>query len=74
MRLDKYLGKLEFTKGSIDSNLYLKEIDNGLLIIEVFVDEIIFGEDDESSDAFVEEMKKEFEMSMIGERKYFLGL
>ena len=42
-RLDKYLEKLGFAKGTIDSNLYFKEIENGLLIIIVFVDDIIFG-------------------------------
>ena len=39
-----------------------------------FFDDIIFGGNDEESKKFVEEMKKEFEMSMIGEMKYFLGL
>ena len=38
------------------------------------IDDIIFGGNDDESDKFVEEMKKEFEMSMIGEMKYFLGL
>ena len=54
-----------------DSNLYQKEIDVGLMILVIFVDDIISGGDDES-EKFVEEMKKEFEMSMIGEMKYFL--
>ena len=40
----------------------------------IFVDDIIFGGDDETSDKFDDKMKKEFEMSMIGEMKYFLGL
>lgn len=73
-RLDKYLKKKGFAKGIADSNLYLKEIENGLLIVEVFVDDIIFGDDEEASEAFAIEMKKEFEMNMIGEMKYFLGL
>ena len=56
------------------TNLYLKEIEDGLLIIVIFVDDIIFGVNDEASDKFVEDMKNEFEMSMIGEMKFFLGL
>lgn len=32
-RLDKYLAKLGFSKGTIGNNLYLKEIENGLLMI-----------------------------------------
>ena len=51
-RLDKYLAKLGFSKGIVDSNLYLKEIKYGLLIIIVFVDDIIFGGDNEVSKFF----------------------
>ena len=57
-----------------DRNLYQKEIDDGLMILVIFVDDIIFGGNDEESEKFVEEMKKESEMSMIGQMKYFLGL
>ena len=39
-RLDKYLTKLRFAKGTLESNLYLREIENGLLIIVIFVDYI----------------------------------
>ena len=58
----------------IDRNLYLKEIEKALLIIVIFFDDIIFGGNDEASDKFSEEMKNEFEMSMIGEMKFFLEL
>ena len=44
------------------------------MILVIFVDDIIFGGNDDESEEFAEEMKKEFEMSMIGEMKYFLGL
>ena len=73
-RLDKYLAKLGFSKGTVNNNLYLKEIENSLLIIIVFVDDIIFGGDGEASNKFSEDMKNEYEMSMIGEMKFFLGL
>ena len=52
----------------------MKEKEDGLLIIIVFVDDIIFGGNDEASDKFLEDIKNEFEMSMIGEMKFFLGL
>ena len=71
-RLDKYLAKLGFSKETTDSNLYFKK--NGLLIIIVFVDDIIFGGNDEANNKFLEDMKNEFEMSMIGEMNFFLGL
>ena len=67
------MAKLGFAKGTKNSKLYLKEIENGLLIIVLFVDDIIFGGNDEASDKFVDKMKNEFEMIMIGEKKYFLS-
>ena len=72
--MDKYLSKLGFDKGIENSNLHLKEIENGLLIIIWFVDDIIFGGNDEASNKFLEDMKNEFEISMIGEMNFFLGL
>jgi hypothetical protein len=46
-----------------------------MLIIVVYVDDIIFGSnDDRMSQKFAEEMQKEFEMSMLGELSFFLGL
>lgn len=36
------------------------------------MDDIIFRGNDEASKAFAKEMKKEFEMSMIGEKEHFL--
>ena len=44
-RLDKHLTKLGFNKGVADSNLYWKEIDDELMILVIFVDDIIFGGD-----------------------------
>ena len=73
-RLDKNLAKLGFAKGTKYNNLYLKKIEYGLLIIIVFVDDIIFGGNDEVSNKFSEDMKNGFEMSMIGEIKFFVGL
>ena len=40
-RLDKYLLRLGFRKGNADNNLYLRTSEDGVLIIEVFVDDII---------------------------------
>ena len=73
-RLDKHLTNLEYNKGMVGSNLYWKEIDVGFMILVIFVDDIIFGGNDEESKKFANEMKKEFEMRMIGEMKYFLVL
>lgn len=72
--LDKYLVKLGFYKGTVDSNLYFKVEKDNILIVKVFVDDIIFGVDDDLSMNFFDDMQKEFEMCMIGEMKFLLGL
>ena len=44
-------------------------------IIEVCVDDIIFGSDDDSlSQQFSKDMHKEFEMPLLGELTFLLGL
>eukprot|EP00253_Pinus_taeda_P015797 PITA_15797 len=73
--LDKYLHRQGFSKGSSDSNLYTKIDNDKLLILVVYVDDIIFGSNEEAmSQNFVLLMQKEFEMSLLGELTYFLGL
>ena len=47
-RLDKYLLQQGFSKGSSDSNLYTKTENGKLLIVVVYVDDIIFGSNEES--------------------------
>eukprot|EP00253_Pinus_taeda_P015384 PITA_15384 len=73
-RLDKYLHQQGFSKGSADSNLYIEVENDKLLILVVYVDDIIFGSNEEEmSQSFALVMQKEFEMSLLGELTYFLG-
>lgn len=45
------------------------------MVVQIYVDDIIFGSTSQSLvDRFVENMTQEFEMSLVGELKYFLGL
>jgi hypothetical protein len=46
-RQDKYLQHVGFRKGSADNNLYIKVTQDSILLIEVYVDDIIFGSNDE---------------------------
>jgi hypothetical protein len=46
-RLDKYLQQAGFRKGSADNNLYIKVTQDGILLIEVYIDDIIFGSTDD---------------------------
>jgi hypothetical protein len=74
-RLDKFLQDKGFKKGYVDNNLYIKSEGDDLLVVLVYVDDIIFGcTNDPSVQWFSNSMQTEFEMSMIGELSYFLGL
>jgi hypothetical protein len=74
-RLDTYFKGKGFKRGIVDNNLYIKTKDNNLLIILVYVDDIIFRcNKDPLVQWFASPMESEFEMSMIGELSFFLGL
>jgi hypothetical protein len=73
--LDKYLQQAGFRKGSAENNLYIKVTQNSILLIEFYVDDIIFGSDDDRlSQKFAKDMINKFEMSLLGELSFFLGL
>jgi hypothetical protein len=56
-RLDKYLKQQGYIKCNTDSNIYIKEEQDSLVIVEIYVDDIIFGSDnDQLSQQFVESM------------------
>ena len=60
--------------GKIDTTLFMKKLDREIFIYQVYVDDIIFGSSNEDyCKEFGELMSKEFEMSMIGELRFFLG-
>ena len=64
-----------YKRGVTDSNLYIKQEDKNMIIVIIYVDDIIFGINLQIlSVNFSSEMKKEFEMSMLGELTFFLGL
>ena len=70
--MDKYLQHAWFKKGSANNNLYIKVSQGNILLIEVYVDDIIFGTtDDRLSQKFAKDMENEFEMSLLGELSIF---
>ena len=74
-RLSKFLLKNGFIQGKIDPTLFTKENGNDILVVQIYVDDIIFGSTDESlCEWFSKCMHSEFDMSMMGELNYFLGL
>ena len=55
--------------------MFTKHVDSDILIVQIYVDDIIFGSTNEKlCKKFKSCMKNKLEMSMIGELKYFLGL
>ena len=73
-RLTHYLLDRGFKRGYADRTLFVKNEDY-LLVAQVFVDDIVFGATiDARAIEFFEEMKKEFEMSIVRELTFFLGL
>ncbi|CAN0825310.1 Retrovirus-related Pol polyprotein from transposon TNT 1-94 [Linum grandiflorum] len=74
-KLSSYLLTNEFIQGSVDKTLFTKRVKNDILIVQIYVDDIVFGSSNESlSTEFSRIMQKSFEMSLIGELNYFLGL
>ena len=64
-----------FTRGKADQTLFIKKEDDELIVVQVYVDDIIFGlTKDELTHGFSKLMQAEFEISMIGELTHFLGL
>ena len=74
-RLSSFLLENDFRRGKVDNTLFLKSKGEHLLIVQVYVDDIIFGatHHDLCND-FSNMMRSEFEMSMMGELNFFLGL
>ncbi|CAH9110852.1 unnamed protein product [Cuscuta epithymum] len=74
-RLSKYLLENGFSKGQIDSTLFVRTKGNDIMLVQVYVDDIIFGSTNLAlCEEFSKVMTSEFEMSMMGELTYFLGL
>jgi len=74
-RLLTFLISNSFVKSKIDTTLFTKLVDSNILIVQIYVDNIIFGSTNEKlCKDFESYMKNEFEMSMMSELNYFLGL
>nr|GFB80375.1 putative ribonuclease H-like domain-containing protein [Tanacetum cinerariifolium] len=73
--LSTFLLENGFRKGTIDKALFIKKIKNDILLVQVYVDDIIFGSTKRSlSTEFEQLMHKRFQMSSMGEITFFLGL
>ncbi|GJZ31883.1 retrovirus-related pol polyprotein from transposon TNT 1-94 [Tanacetum coccineum] len=73
--LSMFLLENHFFKGTIDPTLFIRHFDDNILVVQVYVDDIIFGSTHPRyTQLFSDLMKSCFKMSLMGEIMFFLGL
>nr|GEV33864.1 uncharacterized mitochondrial protein AtMg00810-like [Tanacetum cinerariifolium] len=73
--LANYLLENGFQRGKIDQTLFIIRQKGDILLVQIYVDDIIFGSTDKDMcKAFEKLMKDKFQMSSMGELTFFLGL
>nr|GEW54549.1 retrovirus-related Pol polyprotein from transposon TNT 1-94 [Tanacetum cinerariifolium] len=73
--LSTFLLRNQFFKRTIDPTLFIRHFKDDILMVQVYVDDIIFGSTHPRyTQLFSNLMKSRFEMSMMGEMTFFLGL
>ncbi|KAJ9543921.1 hypothetical protein OSB04_023628 [Centaurea solstitialis] len=73
--LSSYLLENKFERGVIDKTVFIKRTKTDMLLVQIYVDDIIFGSTkDDMCKEFEELMHKKFKMSSMGELTFFLGL
>ncbi|WKA05143.1 hypothetical protein VitviT2T_023126 [Vitis vinifera] len=74
-RLSKFILKKGSKMGKIDTTSFIKTKENDMLLVQIYIDDIIFGATNVSlCEGFSKCMHSEFKMSMVGELNFFLGL
>ncbi|GJV13956.1 ribonuclease H-like domain-containing protein [Tanacetum coccineum] len=73
--LSTYLLDNGFQRGKINKTIFIKRHKGDILLVQVYVDDIIFGlTNKELCIAFEKLMHEKFQMSSMGELTFFLGL
>nr|GEZ68154.1 retrovirus-related Pol polyprotein from transposon TNT 1-94 [Tanacetum cinerariifolium] len=73
--LANYLLENSFQRGKIDQTLFIKKQKRDILLVQIYVDDIIFGATNKDlCKSFEKLMKDKFQMSSMGELTFFLGL
>jgi hypothetical protein len=74
-RLRGFLFERGFEMGKVDQTLFLLRQGRDIQILQVYVNDIVISGSSNSLVArFADDMSREFEMSMMGELQFFLGL
>nr|GEW61466.1 retrovirus-related Pol polyprotein from transposon TNT 1-94 [Tanacetum cinerariifolium] len=73
--ISTFLVSKGFSKGSIDPTLFISKHGEDILLVQIYVDDIIFGSTNpKPSKQFEKLMHSKFEMSMMGELKFILRI
>nr|GEZ48432.1 retrovirus-related Pol polyprotein from transposon TNT 1-94 [Tanacetum cinerariifolium] len=73
--LSNFLVSKGFSKGSIDPTLFITNHGEDILLVQIYVNDIISGSTNPKlSKQFEKLMHNKFEMSMMGDLKFFLGI
>nr|GEU95608.1 retrovirus-related Pol polyprotein from transposon TNT 1-94 [Tanacetum cinerariifolium] len=71
--LSRFLLDNKFSKGAIDPTLFTRKTGKHILLVQIYVDDIIFASTDpKACDIFSNEMSSKFQMSMMGQMLFFL--
>jgi len=74
-RLCIFLIKNDFKRGQVDTTLFRRILEKYIFVVQIYVDDIIFGSTNASLfKEFSKLMQDEFEMGMMGELKFLLGI
>jgi len=74
-RLSNFLVSHDYRRGKVNPTLFIKECKKNIFVVQIYVDDIIFGStNNDLCQEFAKIMQGEFEMSMMGELTFFLGL
>ncbi|GJT79206.1 retrovirus-related pol polyprotein from transposon TNT 1-94 [Tanacetum coccineum] len=70
-----FLISQHFSKGVVDPTLFTRKAENDLLLVQIYVDDIIFASTNTAMcNEFANLMTTKFKMSMMGQMSFFLGL
>ncbi|KAL8134956.1 hypothetical protein AgCh_009824 [Apium graveolens] len=73
--LAQFLLESGFNRGTIDKTLFYLNHGKDLLLVQIYVDDIIFGSTNAKlCERFAKLIHSRYQMSMMGELSYFLGL
>ena len=74
-RLSKFLVEKGFSMGKVDKTVFIKHLNNDILVVQIYVDDIIFCATKHIlCEEFASSMSQKFETSLMGELSFILGL